>query len=104
MIHYRSVFLKLATAIEAPLVRINQAGSRWLLFLHSVLCVLVWLISSCSDLYSVSQHHSEALVRFVRTVLEIVPKSMFEVNWKLRGITHVSKIEYRNRFCRRSFR
>eukprot|EP01113_Clastostelium_recurvatum_P044787 TRINITY_DN759_c0_g1_i3.p1 TRINITY_DN759_c0_g1~~TRINITY_DN759_c0_g1_i3.p1 ORF type:complete len:1198 (+),score=276.33 TRINITY_DN759_c0_g1_i3:52-3645(+) len=53
----RSTFLKLASILDLPLVRINQAQSN--------------------DLMSVSEYYSTELVQYVRKVLEIVPKSMF---------------------------
>jgi len=54
-----AIFLKLCSILHMPLMRINQAKSR--------------------DLISVSAYYSDELVAFVRKVLEIVPKSMFEV-------------------------
>eukprot|EP00005_Dracoamoeba_jomungandri_P006405 CAMPEP_0174262476 /NCGR_PEP_ID=MMETSP0439-20130205/12995_1 /TAXON_ID=0 /ORGANISM="Stereomyxa ramosa, Strain Chinc5" /LENGTH=1153 /DNA_ID=CAMNT_0015347191 /DNA_START=64 /DNA_END=3525 /DNA_ORIENTATION=- len=56
-IKLRSTFIKLASIINGPLVRINQAESP--------------------DLYSVSEYYSGQLVSFVRRVLEIIPISMF---------------------------
>ena len=53
----RSLFLKLASLLDFPLVRIGQCGS--------------------SDLVSVSEFYSQLLVRYARGVLEIVPKNMF---------------------------
>ncbi|PRP74057.1 hypothetical protein PROFUN_08681 [Planoprotostelium fungivorum] len=55
----RATFLKLTSILQMPLVRINQAESP--------------------DLVSVSEYYSSILVAFVRKVLEIVPKSMFEI-------------------------
>lgn len=55
----RATFLKLASILQLPLVRINQAASP--------------------DLYSVSEYYSGELVHFVRRVLEIVPRSMFQI-------------------------
>uniref|UniRef100_A0A8D0HRZ0 WASH complex subunit 5 n=1 Tax=Sphenodon punctatus TaxID=8508 RepID=A0A8D0HRZ0_SPHPU len=53
----RATFLKLASALDMPLLRINQANS--------------------SDLLSVSQYYSGELVSYVRKVLQIIPESMF---------------------------
>ena len=54
----RATFLKLASALEMPLLRINQAGT--------------------ADLASVSQYYSNELVQYVRKVLQIIPEtSMF---------------------------
>lgn len=53
----RSTFVKLATVLQIPLIRINQAKSR--------------------DIISVSQYYSGELVAFVRRVMEVIPKSMF---------------------------
>lgn len=55
----RATFLKLSSILQLPLVRINQAASP--------------------DLFSVSEYYSGELVGFVRKVLEIVPKSMFQI-------------------------
>ena len=57
VIMLRSTFLKLSSILDLPLVRINQAKS--------------------SDLISVSEYYSSELVKFVRKVLAIVPRSMF---------------------------
>jgi WASH complex subunit strumpellin len=53
----RSTFLKLASILDLPLVRINQAQSP--------------------DLFSVSEYYSTELVGYVRKVLEVIPQSMF---------------------------
>lgn len=57
VIMLRSTFLKLSSIMDLPLVRINQAQSP--------------------DLLSVSEYYSSELVAFVRTVLSIIPRSMF---------------------------
>lgn len=59
VIKLRATFLKLASALDLPLLRISQAGS--------------------SDLVSVSQYYSGELVNYVRTVLQIIPESMFQI-------------------------
>ncbi|XP_038666102.1 WASH complex subunit 5 isoform X2 [Scyliorhinus canicula] len=53
----KATFLKLASALDLPLMRINQANS--------------------TDLLSVSQYYSGELVAYVRKVLQIIPESMF---------------------------
>ncbi|XP_078609635.1 WASH complex subunit 5-like [Branchiostoma floridae x Branchiostoma japonicum] len=53
----RATFLKLASAMDLPLLRINQANSP--------------------DLISVSQYYSGELVTYVRKVLQIIPETMF---------------------------
>ena len=53
----RATFLKLSSALDLPLMRINQAGS--------------------ADLLSVSQHYSTQLVSYIRHVLHVIPQSMF---------------------------
>ncbi|KAL3276150.1 hypothetical protein HHI36_020869 [Cryptolaemus montrouzieri] len=58
VIKLRAVFLKLASAMEIPLLRINQARSK--------------------DLVSVSEYYSRELEIYVRKVLQIIPKMMFE--------------------------
>ncbi|CAK8692488.1 unnamed protein product [Clavelina lepadiformis] len=57
VIKLRATFLKLASALELPLLRINQANSK--------------------DLLSVSQYYSGELVAYVRKVLQIIPQTMF---------------------------
>ncbi|KAL3869501.1 hypothetical protein ACJMK2_042174 [Sinanodonta woodiana] len=57
VIKLRATFLKMASALEQPLLRINQANSP--------------------DLISVSQYYSGELVGYVRKVLQIIPRSMF---------------------------
>ncbi|XP_066254336.1 WASH complex subunit 5 isoform X1 [Euwallacea similis] len=58
VIKLRAVFLKLASALELPLLRINQSHSE--------------------DLISVSQYYSKELEIYVRKVLQIIPSTMFE--------------------------
>ncbi|CAH0547854.1 unnamed protein product [Brassicogethes aeneus] len=58
VIKLRAVFLKLASALESPLLRINQAHSE--------------------DLISVSQYYSSELEIYVRKVLQIIPRMMFQ--------------------------
>lgn len=58
VIKLRAIFLKLASALETPILRINQAHSE--------------------DLLSVSQYYSSELEIYVRKVLQIIPKMMFE--------------------------
>lgn len=53
----RAAFLKLASALDLPLLRINQASSP--------------------DLIMVSQFYSSELVSYVRKVLHIIPETMF---------------------------
>lgn len=53
----RATFLKLSSALDMPLMRINQARS--------------------ADLVSVSQYYSTELVSYVRHVLHVIPESMF---------------------------
>ncbi|XP_067001738.2 WASH complex subunit 5 [Anabrus simplex] len=57
VIKLRATFLKLSSALEIPLLRINQARS--------------------ADLVSVSQYYSGELVAYVRKVLHIIPETMF---------------------------
>jgi WASH complex subunit strumpellin len=57
VIKLRATFLKLASILELPLVRITQANSP--------------------DLVSVSEYYSTELVAFVKSVLAIIPQSMF---------------------------
>eukprot|EP01083_Nonionella_stella_P029125 80259_1 len=54
----RATFLKLASIVDLPLVRINQCDSQ--------------------DVVSVAAYYSGELLRRVRDVLEIIPQTMFE--------------------------
>ncbi len=55
----RATFLKLASAMERPILRISQARSK--------------------DLVLVSQYYSSELVTYVRKVLQIIPETMFRL-------------------------
>jgi len=59
MLKLRSVLVKLSSILAVPLVRINQANSN--------------------DLVSVSAFYSDELVAYVRNVLDIIPKTVFEI-------------------------
>lgn len=66
LIKLRTIFLKLASALEIPLMRINEEKSE--------------------DLISVSHYFSNELVSFVRHVIQIIPHSIFRV---LMEIVHI---------------
>lgn len=55
---FREVILKLASALEVPLLRINQAQS--------------------DDLESVSSYYSNELIKFMRTFVQIIPQYIFD--------------------------
>uniref|UniRef100_A0A182NJL2 Strumpellin n=1 Tax=Anopheles dirus TaxID=7168 RepID=A0A182NJL2_9DIPT len=57
VIKLRSTFLKLASALEIPLLRLNQADSEHLI--------------------DVSRYYSNELANFVRKVVQIIPETMF---------------------------
>ncbi|XP_013190623.2 WASH complex subunit 5 [Amyelois transitella] len=59
----RALFLKLASAMEIPLLRINQAGSQ--------------------DLVSVSQYYSSELIKYIQRVLQIIPEMVFNIVEKI---------------------
>ncbi|KAL0215921.1 hypothetical protein P9112_008105 [Eukaryota sp. TZLM1-RC] len=59
VLQLRALFLKAASILEVPLVRIQQANS--------------------SDLASVANYYSTQLVAFVRRVLQVVPTAMFDI-------------------------
>lgn len=63
VIKLRATFLKLSSALEVPLLRINQSKSE--------------------DLISVSQYYSNELVNYVRKVIQIIPQTMFEILMKI---------------------
>ena len=62
----RATFIKLASILNFPLVRIIEADSL--------------------DFTSVSNYYSGELVKFVRNVLQIVPLSVFNIHDKIIGI------------------
>ncbi|XP_072908939.1 WASH complex subunit 5 [Hemitrygon akajei] len=66
----KATFLKLASGLDLPLMRINQANSP--------------------DLLSVSQYYSGELVAYVRKVLQIIPESMF------RSLAKIIKLQTHN--------
>lgn len=59
----RALFLKLASAMEIPLLRINQAQSE--------------------DLVSVSQYYSNELIQYIQKVLQIIPEMVFNIVEKI---------------------
>ncbi|XP_073956926.1 WASH complex subunit 5-like isoform X2 [Choristoneura fumiferana] len=59
----RALFLKLASAMEIPLLRINQAHS--------------------DDLISVSQYYSSELIKYIQKVLQIIPEMVFSIVEKI---------------------
>ncbi|XP_055613775.1 WASH complex subunit 5 [Uranotaenia lowii] len=63
VIKLRSTFLKLASALEIPLLRLNQAESE--------------------DLIDVSKYYSNELANFVRKVVQIIPETMFIILAKI---------------------
>lgn len=63
VIRLRATFLKLGSALDAPLLRINEAKSE--------------------DLVSVSQYYSNELISYVRKVIQIIPKTIFEILAKI---------------------
>ncbi|KAL0871882.1 hypothetical protein ABMA27_004343 [Loxostege sticticalis] len=59
----RALFLKLASAMEIPLLRINQAHS--------------------DDLISVSQYYSNELIKYIQKVLQVIPEMVFSIVEKI---------------------
>lgn len=66
LIKLRTIFLKLSSALEIPLLRINQERSE--------------------DLISVSHYFSNELLNFVKRVIQIIPHSIFRI---LLQIVHI---------------
>eukprot|EP01035_Chromulina_nebulosa_P017771 gene17771-23373_t len=65
----RATFLKTASILDVPLIRITAIDSP--------------------DLVSVAEHYSAELVEFVRKVLEVIPQSVFRILSEIEGIqTH----------------
>jgi WASH complex subunit strumpellin len=80
----RSTFLKLATCLELPCVRIDQAKSP--------------------DLVSVMEYYSSSLVSFVRSVLQVVPSTMFTILNEIIDLTINSLKELPTRLPRAELR
>ncbi|GBP35011.1 WASH complex subunit 5 [Eumeta japonica] len=59
----KALFLKLASAMEIPLLRINQAQSE--------------------DLVSVSQYYSNELIKYIQKVLQVIPEMVFNIVEKI---------------------
>ncbi|CAH0381661.1 unnamed protein product [Bemisia tabaci] len=66
VVKLKAIFLKLSTALETVVLRINQAGS--------------------DDLISVSQYYSQELVSYMRRVLQIIPQTMFSLMTRIIGL------------------
>jgi WASH complex subunit strumpellin len=70
--HLRATFLKAASILDVPLIRITAIDS--------------------SDSVSVAEYYSSELVEFVRLVLEIIPVSVFKILSQIEHIqTHLIK-------------
>lgn len=60
LIKLRSLFIKIATALEIPLIRINQCGGA-------------------EELVSITRYYSNELVKYVRKIVQIIPHSIFNL-------------------------
>ena len=59
LIKLRALFLKMATALEIPLLRINQVGG--------------------AELMSITKYYSNQLVKYIRSIVQIIPETIFEL-------------------------
>lgn len=59
LIKLRALFLKMATALEVPLLRINQMGGQ--------------------DLVTITRYYSNELVKYIRNIVQIIPNSIFNL-------------------------
>ena len=80
----QTLFLKMRSMMDLPLLRISQAGS--------------------SDLLSVSRHYSRELVGFVRDVLEVVPFSVFAVLTEIAELQKGRRLELPTRLEKEALR
>ncbi|CAG4950074.1 unnamed protein product [Colias eurytheme] len=80
----RALFLKLASAMEIPLLRINQAESE--------------------DLVSVSQYYSNELIKYIQKVLQIIPEMVFSIVEKIIELQTWSIIELPTRIDKEKLR
>lgn len=60
LIKLRALFIKLATALEIPLMRINQCGGA-------------------EEFASITRYYSNELVKYVRKIVQIIPHSIFNL-------------------------
>ncbi|KAG5669731.1 hypothetical protein PVAND_000026 [Polypedilum vanderplanki] len=60
LIKLRALFIKLATALEIPLMRINQCGGA-------------------EEFASITRYYSNELVKYVRKIIQIIPHSIFKL-------------------------
>ncbi|KAL7037132.1 hypothetical protein ACKWTF_009089 [Chironomus riparius] len=60
LIKLRTLFIKLATALEIPLMRINQFGGA-------------------EEFVSITRYYSNELVKYVRKIVQIIPHSIFNL-------------------------
>lgn len=60
LIKLRALFIKLATALEIPLLRINQCGGA-------------------EEFASITRYYSNELVKYVRKIVQIIPHSIFKL-------------------------
>lgn len=60
LIKLRALFIKLATALEIPLMRINQCGGA-------------------EEFASITRYYSKELERYVRKIVQIIPHSIFNL-------------------------
>lgn len=67
LIKLRSLFIKLSTALEIPLMRINQFGGA-------------------EEFVSITRYYSNELVKYVRKIVQIIPHSIFNL---LKSIIHL---------------
>lgn len=60
LIKLRALFIKLSTALEIPLMRINQCGGA-------------------EEFVSITRYYSNELVKYVRKIIQIIPHSIFNL-------------------------
>ncbi|CAO1331812.1 unnamed protein product [Diamesa serratosioi] len=60
LIKLRALFIKISTALEIPLMRINQCGAG-------------------EELMSITRYYSNELVKYIRKIVQIIPNSIFEL-------------------------
>lgn len=60
LIRLRALFIKISSALEIPLLRINQCGGA-------------------EELVSIVNYYSNALVKYVRKIVQIIPHSIFNL-------------------------
>lgn len=76
----KTVFLKLASIMNQPLIRVIESGS--------------------ADLKSVAEYYSGELVKFVKKTLQVIPKKIFSLLEEISEILTKNVKEFENKISK----